>query len=180
MTEFKKKIKDELIDFAKTLAVSVACVLLFTNFLAKPVRVNGDSMYPSVKDKQVGFSLVFGKTDVERFDIVVVYIEETNKYLVKRVIGLPNETIRYEDGKLYVNGVLTEEAFLDEDYVASQSQMSSFTSDLETTLGEDEYFLLGDNRPYSRDSRYYGAFSSSDIVSKGLLVLYPFDEFGVK
>ena len=172
--------KEELIDLIKTLLVSVVSVYLLTTFIAKPVRVNGDSMYPQVKHDQIGFSMVFNKNQIERFDVVVVYIEETEKYLVKRVIGLPNETIRYEDSKLYVNGELIEEAFLDEDYVSSQSEQMDFTGDLEVVLGEDEYFLLGDNRPYSRDSRYYGSFSKHDIVSKGLFVLFPFDEIGVK
>lgn len=172
--------KEELLDFAKTLLISFAVVYLLTTFIAKPVRVNGDSMYPQVKHEQVGFSMVFNKDKIERFDIVVVYIEETDKYLVKRVIGLPHETIRYTDSKLYVNDEQIEESFLDEEYVASQSQGVHFTDDLEIHLKEDEYYLLGDNRPYSRDSRYYGAFSSDEIVSKGLLVLFPFQEIGVK
>lgn len=172
--------KAELIDLIKTMVFSLIVVFLITTFVAKPVKVNGDSMYPQVKDEQVGFSMVFGKNQIERFDIVVVYIEEANKYLVKRVIALPNETVSYKDSQLYINGVAVDEAFLDEDYVSSQSSTRSFTGDLEITLGEGEYFLLGDNRPYSKDSRSYGAFHQEDIISKGLFVLYPFNEFGVK
>ncbi|MBE6107848.1 MAG: signal peptidase I [Erysipelotrichaceae bacterium] len=172
--------KEELIDFGKTLLFSLAAVFLMTTFIAKPVRVNGDSMYPQIKHNQVGFSMVFNKNNIERFDVVVVYIEETDKYLVKRVIGLPHETIRYTDSKLYVNDVLVEENFLDREYVFSQMQNMNFTSDFEIHLGEDEVYLLGDNRPYSRDSRYYGPFSKDEIVSKGLFVLFPFDEIGVK
>ena len=172
--------KAELIDLAKTMVFSLVVVFVITTFIAKPVKVNGDSMYPQVKNEQVGFSMVFGKNQIERFDIVVVYIEETNKYLVKRVIGLPGETVSYKDSQLYVNGVAIEEDFLDDEYVLSQSSSMNFTGDLETTLGSDEYFLLGDNRPYSKDSRSYGAFVKEDIISKGLFVLYPFNEFGVK
>ena len=172
--------KAELIDLSKTMLFSLITVFLITTFIAKPVKVNGDSMYPQVKDEQIGFSFVLGKNHVERFDIVVVYIEEDNKYLVKRVIGLPNETISYKDSQLMVNGDVIDEDFLDEKYVASQSLTSNFTNNLEITLKEGEYFLLGDNRPYSKDSRSYGAFSQEDIVSKGLIVLYPFNEFGVK
>ena len=172
--------KTELIDLAKTMVFSLVVVFVITTFVAKPVKVNGDSMYPQVKDEQVGFSMVFGKNQIERFDIVVVYIKETNKYLVKRVIALPNETVSYKDSQLYIDGVAIEETFLDHDYVSSQSSIRDFTDDLEVTLAEDEYFLLGDNRPYSKDSRSYGAFSKEDIISKGLFVLYPFNEFGVK
>lgn len=180
MSEEKNRWLDEVIDFGKTLLVSFVCVYLITNFVAKPVRVSGDSMYPQVKNNQIGFSMVLGKNDIDRFDIVVVYVAETKKHLVKRVIGLPNETIRYTDSKLYVNDVLIEETFLDDEYVNSQALNMNFTNNLEITLGEGQYFLLGDNRPYSRDSRYYGAFSQHEIVSKGILVLYPFDEIGVK
>lgn len=180
MAELKNRIKEEVIDFIKMLLVSFVSVYLITTFVAKPVKVSGDSMYPQIKDHQIGFSLVFGKNHIERFDVVVVYVEETDKHLVKRVIGLPYETIRYTDSKLYVNDVLVEEDFLDQDYVLSQSNGMDFTSDFEITLKADEYFLLGDNRPYSRDSRYYGPFTSDEIVSKGILVLYPFNECGVK
>jgi signal peptidase I len=172
--------KTELIDLAKTMVFSLVVVFVITTFVATPVKVNGDSMYPQVKDEQVGFSMVFGKNQIERFDIVVVYIKETNKYLVKRVIALPNETVSYKDSQLYINGIAIEEDFLDDDYVSSQSMTRDFTGDLEVTLAEDEYFLLGDNRPYSKDSRSYGAFSKEDIISKGLFVLFPFNEFGVK
>ena len=89
-------------------------------------------------------------------------------------------TVSYKDSQLYIDGVAIEETFLDHDYVSSQSSTRDFTGDLEVTLTEDEYFLLGDNRPYSKDSRSYGAFSKEDIISKGLFVLYPFNEFGVK
>ncbi len=172
--------KTELIDLVKTMLFSLVVVFVITTFIAKPVKVNGDSMYPQVKDEQVGFSMVFGKNQIERFDIVVVYIEETNKYLVKRVIALPNETVSYKDSQLHINGIAIDEAFLDDDYVSSQSSTRDFTGDLEMTLGDNEYFLLGDNRPYSKDSRSYGAFNKEDIISKGLFVLYPFNEFGVK
>ena len=162
--------------------IIIIVVILVKSFIVTPIRVNGASMYYTLHDKDI---MLLNKTKyklkkIERFDIVVVYIKETNKYLVKRVIALPNETVSYKDSQLYINDVAIEEDFLDEDYVSSQSMTREFTGDLEVTLAEDEYFLLGDNRPYSKDSRSYGAFSKEDIISKGLFVLFPFNEFGVK
>ena len=89
---------------------------------------------------------------------------------MKRVIGLPNEKISFVDNKLYVNDEYVEEPFLTED---------TETRDFEVVLGDDEYFCMGDNRSVSRDSRYYGAFSSKDILSTKLFVIYPFNDFGM-
>ena len=84
----------------------------------------------------------------------------------------------YRNNQLYINGEPVEEPFLDESYTSTYP--GSFTGDFKTEkLGEDEYFCMGDNRPHSSDSRYYGAFHKSDIVSKGVFVVYPFKGFGV-
>ena len=94
------------------------------------------------------------------------------------MIGLPGETVEYRNNQLYINGEPVEEPFLDESYTSTYP--GSFTGDFKTEkLGEDEYFCMGDNRPHSSDSRYYGAFHKSDIVSKGVFVVYPFKGFGV-
>lgn len=181
--ENKTDWKKEALSFLATLAVSFAAVFLFTNFIAKPVRVEGSSMYPTLKDNDMAFSSLIGieKEKIERFDIVVVYLEEQDKYVVKRVIGLPNETVEVNDDVLYINGQIVNQDFLDEDYVASQSIHGIFTYDIEPiTLQEDEFYLLGDNRPNSQDSRYYGPFHMSQIVSKHLLIFFPLNRIGVK
>ena len=133
--------KAELIDLIKTMVFSLIVVFLITTFVAKPVKVNGDSMYPQVKDEQVGFSMVFGKNQIERFDIVVVYIEEANKYLVKRVIALPNETVSYKDSQLYINGVAVDEAFLDVTHYLKMYGMS--TKELAKKIMQDVRDTIG-------------------------------------
>ena len=101
---------------------------------------------------------------------------------MKRVIGLPNETIAYRDGALYVNGERMEEDFLDEAYMQETLDrlgIEQFNSDMkEITLGVDEYLLVGDNRPESLDSRNsrVGAFSREDIIANGVLVFWPLNE----
>lgn len=170
----------EVLSFLRDLAVSMAVILLICNFVLRPVRVYGDSMYPTLLNGAIGFSNVIGfKTgELKRFDIAIIYVEEKNEYLVKRVIGLPGETLSYRYGQLFINGEMVDEPFLDQAYVEQCGQY--FMSDVsEITLGEDEYYCLGDNRPASSDSRYYGPFKKEQIRSKGVLVLWPFSDFGL-
>lgn len=170
----------EVLSFLRDLAVSMAVILVICNFVVRPVRVYGDSMYPTLLDGGIGFSNVLGmKTGkIERFDIAIIYVEEKNEYLVKRVIGLPGETVAYKNGQLYINGEAMDEPFLDQAYVESCGPY--FMSDVaEITLEDDEYYCLGDNRPASSDSRYYGPFKADKIRSKGVLILWPFSDFGV-
>lgn len=181
MEKKAKSWSQEIISFALMLTISFIVVFLFTQFIAKPVRVEGSSMYPTLKDNDIAFSSLMSLDKIERFDIVVVYLEDQDKYIVKRVIGLPNETVKVVDDVLYINDVETSQDFLDPDYVVSQSYRGIFTYDIEpVTLKENEYYLMGDNRPNSQDSRYYGPFTKDEIVSKDLLIFFPFNRIGVK
>ncbi len=129
-------------------------------------------MVPTLHNKDRGFSFIITRNiGIKRFDVCVIDSEKTNKLIVKRVIGMPGDTVVYKDNKLYINDQYYEENYLAED---------AYTEDLEITLGEDEYFCLGDNRNVSRDSRYYGTFSYSEIKSTNLFVYYPFNDFGAK
>lgn len=171
--------KDFLL-FVRDITVSMVVLFVLFHYVVRPVQVVGSSMYPTLKDQEFGISNVFSvKTgDLERFDIVIIYLEEKDEYLVKRIIGMPGETVSYTDGQLYINGEAVEEDFLDASYVSTYED-GTFMSDVaEVTLGEDEYYCLGDNRPHSTDSRYYGAFKSDQIVAKGVFVIWPLSEFG--
>ena len=96
------------------------------------------------------------------------------------MIGLPGETIEYRQDQLLVNGEAVAEDFFDQDYKRSQSANGSFTQDFgPVTLADDEYFMLGDNRPYSSDSRWYGPFKKEQIKAKDVVVLFPFQQIGV-
>lgn len=176
----KNTILDELISILKMFVICFLLVHLFTTFLFKHVHVEGDSMYPTLHNNDHGFSSVIGKSisGIQRFDIVVVYVPRENKFLVKRVVGLPNETIFYKEDKLYINGNYIEEPFLNKDYikeVIGDKPGVYFTSDFEPVqLKSNEYFLLGDNRPFSLDSTAYGPFTADQIVSKDIFVFYPF------
>lgn len=179
------KKNDKFLNFLKDIIIMIVVYivinLVFVQFFMRPFRVDGSSMYPTLQHNELGFSNVFSlkRNSLQRFDIVIVFKEETNSYLVKRVVGLPNETIRYEYDTLYVNDEPVEETFLNEAFVKESTDNNSidFTSDLgPITLGEDEYYLLGDNRLKSSDSRVYGPFKEEQIKSKNGFVIFPFNK----
>lgn len=133
-------------------------------------------MYPTLKDQSLGFAniLSYQLFGVDRFDVVIVYVEALDEYLVKRVVALPNEVVEVREDRLYVDGVLIEQSFLSEKYLREFVQFTTSFGPLK--VGENEVFLLGDNRPYSSDSRVFGAFSLEDVIAKDTYIFYPLDE----
>ena len=165
--------KDFFKELFKNILFAIAIVVLLLNFILIPCVVEGTSMYETLHEDDFGYSFIFTrKLSINRFDIAVIKIEgsDNSKLIVKRVIGLPNETVEYKDNKLYIDG-----NYLEEDFLGEVS-----TNDFKEKLSDNEYFCLGDNRNVSRDSRFYGPFSSDKIVSTHMLVLFPFNHFGFK
>ncbi len=155
--------------------IIVIVVILIKTWIVTPVRVNGSSMYPTLHEKDIMLlnKVSYRFNDIKRFDIVVVDVEGT--YLIKRVIGLPGEHIVYKNNTLYVNGKKTKE-------VVKNLETKDFDS---KTLGDEKiqegnYFVLGDNRNNSMDSREIGMISEKQILGKTSFVLFPFDRFGTK
>ena len=183
--ETKHPIVKEIIETIKMIAISFVCVWVLTTFFIRPVQVVGDSMYPTLHDGELGFTSIISLSikGIERNDVVVANLSSRDEQIVKRVIGMPGDSIWCEDGKLYVNGVVVNEYYLDADYVieASNEEIDGlFTKDFDVvSLGDDEYFLLGDNRLHSSDSRVFGVFKEEDILSKHVYVWYPFKEMRV-
>ena len=125
----------------------------------------------------------------QRFDVVVatVYDDESqqNEHWVKRVIGMPGDTVEGKNEKIYVNGKeLDESSYISQDYRQKMiDKFGYFNMDFDkVTLGDNQYFLMGDNRPYSKDSRYkdVGPISADQFYGKGVFVLWPFSEIGAR
>lgn len=162
----------QIFSLLKYYVIGVAIVLLIANFIAKPVVVRGSSMNPTLNNFDIcisnRLSIVLGGT-IDRFDIVVAQTEEGE--IVKRVVGIPGDVISYQGGVLTVNGTTVVEDYIIDDPSKHHSDMDF----REIRLGADEYFLMGDNRTGSTDSRYFGPFHRSDIISKDMLILFPFN-----
>ena len=162
----------QIFSLLKYYMIGVAIVLLIANFIAKPVVVRGSSMNPTLNNFDIcisnRLSIVLGGT-IDRFDIVVAQTEEGE--IVKRVVGIPGDVISYQGGVLTVNGTTVVEDYIIDDPSKHHSDMDFH----EIRLGADEYFLMGDNRTGSTDSRYFGPFHRSDIISKDMLILFPFN-----
>ena len=175
--------KKELIDWIKSFVFCFVFVWLLVTFITQTVQVSGPSMYPTLQDGQLAFTskISYRLHGVSRYDVVVAYLEAKDEKIVKRVIGLPNETIFCKDGVIYVNDEPLDQDFLDETYVAEETaKYGVFTEAFgPVTLQEDEYFLLGDNRRHSSDSRYFGVFTEDELESVHLWVWFPFSEMKV-
>lgn len=193
----ERTLLEDILGFIKVFVVSAIVILLFVNFVAHPVRVDGRSMYPTLKDGEFGFTNVGGVllNGVERGDIVVVTMEEEGQktHWVKRVIGLPGDTVSCVNDVAYINGkVLDETKYIAPDYRQSLVDKFGYFNKVpnadntnvedfeEVKLGDDEYYVMGDNRPYSKDSRYVGPVKKSQIFAKKMLVLLPISDIGVK
>lgn len=165
--------KDFFKELLKTLCLALIMVIILITFVFMPCVVEGTSMNDTLYEDDFGYSFIISrKMGINRFDIAVIKIGEgdASKLLVKRVIGLPGETVEYKDNKLYIDGEYVKEEFLN----------NVTTGDLAVSLSSDEYYCLGDNRNVSRDSRFYGAFKAEKIVSTHLFVFYPIKDFGFK
>lgn len=170
-------VADEIWEYVKMIAVVVVVVLLVNNFILINARIPSPSMENTimVKDQIFGNRLAYLFDDPERFDIVIFrYPDNEEQLFIKRVIGLPGETVNIVDGKVYIDGSDTP---LDD----------SFCPEVPTgnfgpyEVPEGNYFMLGDNRNLSRDSRYWNnTYVAKDkILGKALLRYWPLTKFGL-
>ena len=165
----KKKKSGVLMEFIPYVIV-VIVVLMIKAFVVTPIRVNGPSMNDTLKNNDIMIldEISYKFSGIERFDIVVIKYDDD--FLIKRVIGLPDEEIEYKDNILYVNGKKVKENF-------SHAE----TEDIEKIkIPKNEYYVLGDNRINSTDSRIIGTVSIDDFLGTTKFTIFPFNRFGSK
>lgn len=167
---FYKKHKGKF-NFAYMVIICLVIAKLITSFVFLSVMVDGNSMYSTLKhgDKGITDGLFYKMFGVDRFDIVIIEEKGFEEKLVKRVVGLPGETIRYEKGVLYINGEVVEETFINEE--TKKMTLTPYGNDtFEIKLKDNEYYVLGDNRGNSADSRYFGPITKNQIKGVGMLL----------
>lgn len=162
----KSKIKQYVKEYLP-FTLFVILIIGIRIFICTPINVSGNSMSSTLKDGDIMLlNKLSLKDGIDRFDIVVVKTE-TN-YIIKRVIGLPGETISYKDGVLYINGKIYEDKY-----------NLTGTNDIDPVkILDNEYYVMGDNRSISKDSRTIGAIKKDRIIGKTNFVIYPFNKFG--
>lgn len=158
MNKIKEIIKE---DKWLILATVLVLILRFTNTLSINI-VSGQSMMPNYHNFEFTVGSCIG--DIQRGDVVVARPYEQNgdkRRVIKRVVGLPGETVEFKFGTLYINGEIYDEFYLDNDYI-----QNSRTQNWTIVLKDGEYLILGDNRDNSHDGRYYGAVTEDQIIQK--------------
>lgn len=169
--------KKEILSWIACFAIAIAAALFIVTFIGQRVEVDGQSMESTLQDRDnlICDKLSYRFTDPERFDIVIIYPDDTkSKRWIKRIIGLPGEEVRIDkEGNIYINGEILEENYgketIQDPGLAAQT----------IKLGEDEYWVMGDNRNHSSDSRVIGPVPRSRILGKAFIRIYPFSKFGL-
>ena len=149
-------------------------------FLGRPFTVSGASMYPTLHN---GDRMVLSKVgDIHRFDVVILKAPDENVEYIKRVIGMPGDTVEMKNGVLYINGKKVDQPFINTEALAKQTVfIDDFTLESltgEAKVPEGKYFVLGDNRGVSKDSRMIGYIDRSAIEGKAVFTIWPFGRIG--
>ncbi len=175
----KHKTLSVLSDVIIYLLIIYICIYLIPNYVIQRTIVDGPSMEDTLHNGEhlMVEKISYRLEQLKRFDIIVFYPHgrESEEYYVKRIIGLPGETVQIIESNIYINGNILEENY------GTEPITYAGLAENPLTLGEDEYFVMGDNRKLSLDSRYeeVGVVSKENIGGRALLRIWPLNKFGL-
>ena len=185
----KRTVAEEILDWFRTICIGVIAGVLIVVFVVQRDNVYGDSMMDTLNSGDVVFTQRISTYfhSYNRGDIVVLDGHDMegysrSEYLIKRIVGLPGETIKIADGKVYIKPAnaadfyVLKESYLEPGITTNMMDYGLAKGYDEVTLGENEYYCLGDNRPISNDSRNLGPFTEDRIVAVAFIRVYPFSE----
>ena len=179
--------KKEIMEWIVAIAVALALIFAVKTFVGKPYTIKGDSMDPTLKDSERVMVNIIGYKigGVKKGNVIVFHANNTDDY-VKRVIGIPGDSVEYKNDTLYVNGKKQQEPYLN--YNEKRKQIEYITGTFKTkdlpnanpksnVIPKGKYLVLGDNREVSKDSRSFGLIDKDQIVGKVLFRFWPCNEF---
>lgn len=177
---FIKRVLAAIFDFLQGIVVVLAIMVMIYLFIMSPQEINGQSMFPTFYN---GEYILTNKVEYKlhspiRGDIVI-FKSPRNKDIdyIKRIIGLPGERIKLENNKYFINDKQLTEAYIGTEVTTFGG--SYLQEGVEVSIPEGKYFVSGDNRPHSSDSREFGPIPAEDIIGKALLRYWPFDRAGI-
>ncbi len=166
-----------LLSFLETIVVALVISIVLYLFIMTPHEVIGSSMYPTYKDGEylMANKVVYKLSEPRRGDVIIFKYSDTQDF-IKRVIGLPGDQVMLKDGYIYINGTKLEESgYLDSSVYSNGGE---YLHEGETiTVPEGQYFVCGDNRQHSSDSRTFGPIEKANIKGKAWIVYFPFSNF---
>lgn len=167
-------------EFIEAIVFALAIFVVVYLFLFQPNQVKGSSMYPTFKDGEyILTDKISYRLGQPKHGEVVVFKSPKNENVdfIKRIIGLPGDSVKISRGKVYLNGKLLDESeYLDQSvYTGPESFLAE---DQDITVPDGKYFVMGDNRPHSSDSRDFGPVTTDEFVGKVFFRYFPIDRFG--
>lgn len=182
--EEEKTLLENVLETAAYAAIALCIALVLKKWIMQPIIVDGDSMNDTLEDKNIVFAVKLGY-EPERFDVVTLNSPVDGRLLIKRIIGLPGETVYVDESDaIWITPEDGDTYKLDDPYgyfsgiVKSKMILCSNNEDGSYTLGDDEYFCMGDNRYNSMDSRVIGGISRDDISGHAIVRLWPLTKIG--
>ena len=185
MKNILKQLGAFLLDIFETLVIALSIFLIVYLFLMQPHQVNGQSMIPNFEsgDYVLTDKISYRLGEPQRGDVVVFHApssahcpQGTGCDFIKRVVGLPGELVEIKNSQIFVNSEPLGEVYIPDEF---QTEAGSFTRNKSVSLGDNQYFVVGDNRPHSSDSRVWGPIDKSMIVGKAFFRYWPPETMGV-
>lgn len=183
--EMMAKQKNELWEWVKALIIAVVLAAVIRYFLFAPIVVDGESMMPTLldKDRMIVNKFSYKIGEPERFDIIVFHAPE-NKDYIKRVIGLPGDRVEYKNDTLYINGKKYDEPYLDQYKEEEVDGPLTEPFTLEEIIGQEtvpqgHLFVMGDNRRYSKDSRHIGTVPMEKVLGNTSIIYWPLKDIRI-
>lgn len=179
MGNLVKKIGEFFLDIIETLVIALSIFLVVYLFAMQPHQVNGQSMVPNFQSGEYVLTdkVSYKLRDPLRGEVIVFHAPETANCpkgtgcdFIKRVLAVPGESVAVNNNTIFVNGVALPESYIPEDF---ETLAGEFTKGRTITLGPNEYMAIGDNRPYSSDSRAWGPITKDDIVGRAFFRYWP-------